>query len=329
MMKRFSTMAIVAMALSSVLCAAGNKLVIDEWTVPWDATRPRDPAVDREGQVWFVGQTGDYIGVLDPRSGTFRRHELEKGSGPHNLIVGKDGAIWFAGNRKGYVGRLDPKSGAIRKFEMPNATVRDPHTLVLDASGKVWFSAQVSNHVGRLDPLSGSIDLLEVPTPSSRPYGIVVDAKQRVWFNEFGTNKIGWVDPKTLQIREVLLPQKGSRSRRIAIAADGNVWYVDYALGRLGRLEPESGSIREWQTPGGAGSLPYAMAVDDRNRVWFVETGPQPNQLVGFDASRETFLESTPIPSGGSTVRHMIFHPPTRELWFGTDKNTIGRAKVP
>ena len=49
---------------------------IREWPVPWQDTRPRDPAVDAQGRVWFVGQTGDYIGRLDPASGKFDRFEL-------------------------------------------------------------------------------------------------------------------------------------------------------------------------------------------------------------------------------------------------------------
>ena len=35
------------------------------------------------------------------------------------------------------------------------------------------------------------------------------------------------------------------------------------------------------------------------------------------------------LASGAGAVRHMYFHPSTREIWFGTDANTIGRAKVP
>ena len=66
------------------------------------------------------------------------------------------------------------------------------------------------------------------------------------------------------------------------------------------------------------------------DRVWFVETGPQPNRLVGFDPKTEKFFGETPIAeSGGLTVRHMVYHPGTKALWFGTDANTIGRALVP
>jgi virginiamycin B lyase len=71
------------------------------------------------------------------------------------------------------------------------------------------------------------------------------------------------------------------------------------------------------------------MAADDRGRFWLVETGPQPNRLVGFDPKSATFFSVTPIPSGGGTVRHMVFDAPSRTLWFGTDAGTIGRARVP
>lgn len=39
---------------------------IKEWPVPYADSRPRDPYVDREDRVWFVGQVGNYLGYLDP-----------------------------------------------------------------------------------------------------------------------------------------------------------------------------------------------------------------------------------------------------------------------
>lgn len=302
---------------------------IREWPVPWEDTRPRDPAVDKQGRVWFVGQTGDYVGWLDPQSGKFGRFELEKGAGPHNLIVGASGEIWYAGNRKGYIGRLDPANGKITRFPMPDPAAGDPHTLVAAQDGTIWFTVQSGSFVGRFHPKSGKVDLVKVPAKGARPYGIVVDATGRPWFNEFGTNAIGSIDPKTMKLEEYKLPHERARGRRIALGRDGAVWYVDYGRGALARLDPKSGKVEEWQTPAGAGSLPYAMAIDDRGRFWLVETGPQPNTLIGFDPNDRRFFSVSKIPSGGSTVRHMIFHAKTRELWFGTDANTIGRAKVP
>ena len=122
---------------------------------------------------------------------------------------------------------------------------------------------------------------------------------------------------------------EGARGRRIALGRDGGIWYVDYARGRLARFDPKTHKVDEWLTPYGKGSLPYAMSADDRGRMWLVETGPQPNRLVGFDPSSKKFFAMGNVPSGGSGVRHMIFDAKRRELWFGTDANTIARAKVP
>jgi virginiamycin B lyase len=70
------------------------------------------------------------------------------------------------------------------------------------------------------------------------------------------------------------------------------------------------------------------MAADDQGRIWFVETGVQPNRLVGFLPGRQRFTEPVPIPSGGGTVRNMIYDDTRNALWFGADTNTIGRVRL-
>lgn len=307
-----------------------DTIAIVEWVVPWPETRPRDPYVSPANHVWFVGQRGDYVGALDPRSGEFWRHELDPGTGPHNLIVDTDGTIWYAGNRAAHIGKMDPRTGAITKYPMPDPAARDPHTLAFDRTGEsIWFTVQGGNFVGRLEKAMGKVDLVEVPTPRSRPYGIVVDSKGRPWLNLLGTNKLATVDPATLELREIEIPREGARTRRIGVTSDDKIWYVDYAEGYLGRFDPVTETFEEWRTPSGEASRPYAMAIDDRDRPWFVETGVQPNLFVGFDPETGEFFSITPVKSGGGTVRHMVFHEPTRSIWFGTDANTIGRAMVP
>lgn len=303
-------------------------VAIQEWTVPWEKTRPRDAYVDSKSRVWFVGQSGNYIAWLDPATGKFTRFEIDPGTHPHNLIVADDGMVWYAGNRNGMIGRLDPATGAITRYPMPEP-VRDPHTLIFDARGDIWFTAQQSNHVGRLATRTGKVEVIEVKSPNARPYGIVVDAKGRPWFNQFGTNKIAMIDPATMAVREFELPNERARGRRIAITSDQVVWYVDYTRGMLARLDPVTGKVEEWPAPGGPSSLPYGMAVDDRDRLWFVESGGRPNRLVGFDARSKQFVSITPFGASPNGVRHIVFHAPTRELWFGTDANTIVRARLP
>jgi len=305
-------------------------LEVTEWTVPWPDSRPRDPSVDAQGRVWFVGQVGNYLAHLDPKTGRFERFELPAKALPHNLVVDAGGDVWYAGNGDAHIGRFDPRTGKVRRYPMPDSAARDPHTLVLAANGDLWFTVQGGNFVGHLARESGQVRLVRVPTARARPYGIVLDAKGRPWVNEFGTNKIATIDPATYRLREYELPAEGARGRRIGITRDGMVWFVDYARGFLGRLDPASGVVKEWAAPSADRSRPYAMAVDDRDRLWFVETGVQPNQLVGFDPKSGEFFSVTPIqPSGARTVRHMVFHQPTRTLWFGTDANTIARARLP
>lgn len=302
-----------------------------EWQVPWESSRPRDPYVDDAGLVWFVGQRGDYAANLNPETGEFTRFELGEGAGPHNLIVegsGPDAAVWYAGNRQSHIGRLDPATGEIEKFMMPDERARDPHTLVFDSNGDIWFTVQGGNYVGFLSTLSGEVSLIDVPTKSARPYGIVLNSKGVPWVVEFGTNKLARIETSGKTLEEIELPNADSRPRRLAITSDDNIWYGDYTLGRLGRYDPKSGKFTEWDLPSGKDSRPYGMAVDRNDRVWIVETGIQPNRFVGFDTINEEFLPGVDVPSGGGTIRHMNYHEKTGEIWFGTDTNYVGRAKV-
>jgi len=306
-----------------------NPVSIQEWLVPWEQSRPRDPYVDRHGLVWFVGQRGDYIARLDPTTGQFTHYPLDPGTGPHNLITDSHDQVWYAGNRAAHIGKLDPATGHITKYAMPDSAAYDPHTLVFGKPDEIWFTVQQGNMVGQLAMKTGSIHLMPLPTPHARPYGIVVDKTQTPWFTEFGTNKLGTVDVATQSVREIPLPRREARPRRLAITSDQTVWYVDYAEGYLGRLIPLTGKFEEWKAPGGDSSYPYGMAVDNQDRIWFVETGATPNRLVGFDTRTGKVISITDIKSGGGTVRHMMYHQPTHTLWFGTDTNTIARATLP
>lgn len=327
--------ALLALAVFPAL-ASSQDPELQEWAVPWEGTRPRDPYVGPGGKVWFVGQIGHYVASLDPATGDFRKYELEAGVGPHNVVVDETGTVWFSGNLLGYIGKLDPETGRIQKLPMPREEARDPHTLVFDGRGHIWFTVQSGNFIGRLTMATGEVRLVEAPQAlnprgeltSSRPYGIKIDAGGHSWVVLFNTNKIARVDRETFQVTEFLLPE-GARPRRLEIAEDQGVWYVDYARGKLARLDPGNGAVQEWGTPGGDLSRPYGMALDHRNRVWFVETGSQPNRFVGFDIEAKEFFSVAEIGSGGGTVRHMAFHEETRTVWFGTDTNTIGRARIP
>ena len=304
---------------------------IREWLVPWSNSRPRDPFVDTSGRVWFVGQKGHYIASLNPETGKFERYDLDAGTGPHNLIIAESDSgsvVWYAGNLKSHIGRLDPSTGIITKIMMPDSKAQDPHTLAFDSVGNIWFTVQGGNFVGKLTTGTGEVSLMAVPTKRSRPYGIVINSHDEPWIAEFGSNKLIRINKNDLTLEEIELKNKGSRPRRLQITSDDNVWYVDYALGLLGRYEPDQKKFTEWKMPSGKKSKPYGMAVDKNDYLWIVETGVSPNRFIGFDTVSETFLSETDIPSGAGSVRHMYYFETAGEVWFGTDSNTIGRAKV-
>ena len=302
---------------------------ITEWPVPWAASRPRDPYLAPDGQVWFVGQSDDYAARFNPATQEFKRYELPEGTGPHNLIVNSDGMVWYAGNRNAHIGRLNPDNGNVQRFPTPEPATKDPHTLIFAGDGNLWFTAQWGNHVGHFNPATGQVQPIPVPTDRARPYGIVRDADGRPWIALLGTNKLATVNPANLALREIELPRENARPRRVAVTDDGTVWYVDYQEGYLGQYHPKNEQFREWRAPGEDRSGPYAMAADARSRLWFVETWQSPNRLVGFDPDSETFFSQTAIPSGGGAVRHMYYDAASNSLWFGTDTNNLARAVLP
>lgn len=312
----------------------GQDPVIEEWTVPYPESRPRDPYVGPDGRVWFVGQRTHYAAVLDPETGEFTRYDMEDGTGPHNLIVDEDGTVYYAGNRAAHIGTIDPETGAIEKIMMPDERARDPHTMIWGHDGDIWFTVQQGNLIGHLDTETEQVRFVEAPeveggrSSSSRPYGIKLDSEGRPWIVHLATNLIGMVDPASLELITYELPE-GSRPRRLVIDSEDRIWYVDYARGKLGLVVEGDGFVEEWDLPGGEDSRPYGVAIDAADRVWLVETGLQPNRFVGFDTDARQFISTVEVPSGAGTIRHMYYDEGTNAIWFGTDVNTVGRAALP
>ncbi|MEX0679798.1 MAG: hypothetical protein WD097_00310 [Balneolales bacterium] len=303
-------------------------LSVDEWNVPWDDSWSRDPYVGPDGIVYFVGQRAHYVGWFDPETEEFGYHDLEEGTGPHNVLVIEEGTAWYTALRSHHIGRVDVPSGEITRFTLEDELI-GPHTMALDRHGNFWFSAYGGNGVGHFNVATGEIRGVRVPTDRSRPYGIVMSPDgERPWVSLFGTNKIATVDPETMELEEIVLPREEIRPRRLNITSDGNVWYGDYAGGIIGRYNPADGSITEWDMPQGPEAAPYAVLVDDRDRLWLSASGLNPNSLVAFDTRAEAFTASVEIETGRGAIRNMVFDAETRSIWFGTDTGHIGRVRI-
>ena len=254
-MKHIVMFAASLMIAGSTLPAAAqttDTFDLKEWDVEWGG-RTRDPYVAPDGKVWFVGQAGNYIAYLDPKSGQQKRFEIEAGTNPHTLIVDAQGTVWYAGNRNGRIGKLDPSTGAIKTIMTGEA--KDPHTMVFDGKGNIWFTSQGSNRVGRLNMTTEKVDIIVPNETPSNPYGIVMH-NGAPYIALLRTNTIAKVDPVTLAVTKFKYANEGSRSRRLDVLPDGTAWYGDEARGYIGRINLATGEAKEWAAPGGAESLP-------------------------------------------------------------------------
>lgn len=277
-----------------------------EWSAQQLGQRPRDPVEAPDGMIWYVGQQGNTIGRIDPRSNEVREWPLPEGALPHSVNVDAQGGVWYMGNGNGTIGKFDPATGQAREYRMPDPNARDPHTAEFDRQGILWFTLQQSNMIGRFDPRSGDIRLVTVARERARPYGIKVAADGTLWIACNGSNCIIRMDPRTMTLTEIDLPGEDTTVRRLDITSDGRIWYVNSGRGRLGVYNPANGDIREWDSPSGPNAHPYAIAVID-DIVWYNESGVRPDALVRFDPRTETF-QSWAIPSGSlhaGIVRHM------------------------
>ncbi len=301
---------------------------IQEWLVPWPNTRPRDPAVDSTGNVWFCGQGGNYIAVFNPNSKKFKRFKLSENTHPHNLIIDSNDNVWYAGNRNSHIGKLNPKTGDIKKFIMPGDTAIDPHTLVFNSQQNIWFTAQWGNKVGFLNRKTKHITLVDMPFASSRPYGIKVDHQDVPWVVLFGSNKLLSINPENFRTSIVELRDAAERPRRLEISETNDVYYLDHKLGYLGRHDPKTQNLERWRLPEGHKAKLYGSAIDSKNRIWLALTGTKPNKIKVFDSKIEQFIGSVDVPSGAGSIRYMYYHRQSDEVWFGTDANTIGRVRI-
>jgi virginiamycin B lyase len=304
---------ILAATLAAFPTAGTLNVHIQEYELPTPKSRPHDPALAPDGSLWYTAQATNKLGRLDPKTGEFREYALKTpSSGPHGLVADNDGNIWFTAISGGYIGKLNPNTGEIAEYRPNDGAKIDPHTPALDHDGILWFTNEETNYIGRLDPKTGKMTLAKLLTPHAVPYGIVILPNGTPLFCEFGTNKLASIDPRTMKIREYTLPAAAARPRRIALSPDGTIYYTDYARGYLGHFDPSAGTLlKEWMSPAGAKSEPYGIAIMNDGKVWYSESGVNPNTLVEFDPKSEKF-SMRPIPSGGGVVRNMVATPDRR-----------------
>jgi virginiamycin B lyase len=308
-----------------LMAAAASPLAVVEYQLPRERAFPHDPAVGRDGIVWYTDQQNSFIGRLDPATGKITDYPTPTpGSGPHGIVVAPDGGVWYTAQRIGRLGRLDPGTGRIEEYSLP-AEARDPHT-PLFRKGVVWFTVQQSNKYGRFDPRTRDARIWTVPTNRALPYGMVNAPDGSIWVALFGTNKLGRIDGETGELREITLPESGARPRRLVVDESGTVWYSDFARGYLGSYNPKNGAFKEWLSPGGASSAPYGIAIAPDGRIFYDEA--RSGTIVAFDRKTGK-TETATIPTPGSIVRNMSVDSTRNRVWLAlSGTSRIGKIEL-
>ena len=309
--RRLGSLAVVPVMWLAGRAAWHQAPAIVEYPLPRAGAFPHDPAVGKDGAVWYTDQRNSFIGRLDPATGTVTDYATPTpASGPHGIIVAPDGTVWYTGNAKGLIGRLDPATGTIRNS--PSQPMRVIRTRRVWLAGKL-VTVQGANRYGVLDAATGAARTWPLRASGSRPYGLVAAPDGSLWMALLGTNMLCRIDPKDGTLREFSLPSAGARPRRLQVDPGGIVWYTDYARGQLGRLEPATGAVREFAAPGGSGSGAYGIAIGTDGRIWFDEAAD--NTIVAFDPATGR-METVRIPTPGAIVRNMSVDSTRHRVWL-------------
>src|SRR2546428_1429616 len=139
------------MLVGSSAALLPTALTVVEYPLPRPKAFPHDPAVGRDGIVWYTDQANSYIGRLDPETGKVTDYPTPTAvSGPHGIIVAPDGAVWYTANFKGRLGRLDPTTRAGQE-DAPPAGGRGPPPPP-DPAPQNWVPVPGPDPYRRADP---------------------------------------------------------------------------------------------------------------------------------------------------------------------------------
>lgn len=314
--------------------AQTSKFTLSEFDVPKES-HPHDVTVDpsKDGPVWYTAQGTGELGRLDPVTGDFTHFQLGNASGPHaggsaphGIITGPDGRLWITDEFLKGIVRFDPKTEEIKVFPLPqHITANKLNTATFDKTGVLWFTDRSGNY-GKLDPAEGIVHTWVAPRGEG-PYGITTTPDGSVYFNSWTGNYTAKIDLKTGNLTILDPPTKESEPRRIWSDSKGQLWITEWAAGKLGKYDPADEKWQEWKLPG-AKPKPYAVYVDENDKVWIsnfgVEDGKQ--SMLRFDPETEKF-DIIPLPSDHSNVRQI--HGRDGEIWgaeSGLDKIMVIRT---
>jgi len=187
---------------------------------------------DRQGRVWFTGQSG-YYGRVDPGSGRVDVWKAPRGRGPYGMTTTPGGDVYYASLAGNHIARIDVETGEATIIEPPTPD-QGARRVWSDSKGNVWVSYWNTGHVARYDPAANS--WREWPLPGrAHAYAVWVDPDDRVWLTDWSTNAIVRFDPASGRFTSYPSDREHANVRELQGRA-GETWGAESGNDRLVRI---------------------------------------------------------------------------------------------
>ena len=187
-------------------------------------------AFDRNGVLWFTGQSG-YYGRVDPKGGAVKVWEAPRGAGPYGITATPTGDIYYVSLAGSHLARIDITTGAATVIEPP--TLRQGARRVWsDSKGKLWISEWNSGQVSVYEPATQRWKQWKLPGDAPRAYAVYVDERDKVWLTDFNANAVVRFDPVTETFASFPSSERGAAVRQMHGRA-GEAWGAESGNNRL------------------------------------------------------------------------------------------------
>ena len=156
---------------------------------------PYGIAIDKEGNVWAAGLSGDKLIKVDAKTLKVTDLPTGSGSGPRRLATAPDGRIWAVTWGTNRLLEVDPVAMTItRELDLPNGRGGGGYAVTIDGAGVVFANELNKDSIVRYDPRSGAIQTVTLPGSNVGIRKMVVDGQGRLWYMGSHNGKLGMVE---------------------------------------------------------------------------------------------------------------------------------------
>jgi virginiamycin B lyase len=313
-------------------------ILITEYDLPRRDIAPHDVVVTAKGEVYYSSFHEQFIGQLDPKSGTVTQYPtpvLKPGYPTGSLDLELDshsGDLWLAMMFQGGILKFDPKTKAMQTWSIPaedqnEVTQQAFLSVPSPVDGKLWIKDSARRAVYRLDPATSKFERFgPIVAPDGHTifnYGIQADSKNDMYGLDFPglvygadrTNYVSHVDAQTGAMSSYQIPTHQSRARRGRFDAQDRLWFGEFDGNNVAMFDARTKQFKEWEMP--AFTFPYDVVLDKNGQAWtgsmftdrVIRLDPATGKTVAYLLPRSTNIRRVFIDNSTTPVT----------LWVGSN----------